>query len=288
MVLSSMKTTLLNKDLIFSCTSDRNYLDYIYSLCSSIKINSPTIPLHIRLVDINENDKQIISAIIKDRYKNTIIEFDDIPLSNKREFFRSKDKLLHGASINDSLEAKKFSTPFRNVKHNYFLMSERQCYTSNTRFRNIIKLFKEGYKCVLYIDADTIIRKDLNLLKNSFLSYDINCNVSICERYLNSKCWELSFLSVRQSDRVLEFIEMCKNIAENNIADWDADQNAIEEAYSLHFSDLTLNSNIKNIEDIGQLHNNSYSKESYIWAGSGTNKIIDKHFLAELESYYKI
>jgi len=268
-----MKQVSLNKEFIFTCTVDKNYIDYIYSLASSIKANCPLIPLHIRLVNIHENDRQIISSVLKDRYKNCFIEFDNIPLSSKREFFRSKDQLLYGESINDVLKVKKDSKSFKNVNNNYFLMSEQQCYTSNTRFRNIIKLLNEDYSYVMYIDADTIVRKNIYDLKDILISYDLTCNINKCDRYSNSKCWELSFLGIKNSNRAKHFAKQCMELTENDMYDWDSDQNSIEEIYSNNFKDLTVNSSIKHIEDIGQLHDREHLKDSYIWAGSGFNKL---------------
>ena len=282
-----MKQILLDKEFIFTCTADKNYIDFIYSLSSSINANCPDIPLHIRLVNIHENDKQIISAVIKERNKNSIIEFDDKILSSNRKYFRSKDEFLYGKSINDSLKIKRSSKTFKNVNNNYFLMSEQQCYTSNTRFRNIIKLLEDGYNYVIYLDADTIVRKNIYDLKDILISYDLTCNINDCERYSNNKCWELSFLGVKKSNRSIHFINQCKKLAENDMLDWDSDQNSIEEIYSNNFKDLTVNSNIKYIEDIGQLHNKEHLTDSYIWAGSGFNKINNDKFINELEKYYE-
>jgi len=283
-----MKQVLSDSGFIFSCTSDINYIDYIYSLAGSITVNCSHIPLHIRLVGIDKQNKQIIINQIKKRNVNTIIEFDDKKLSTKRKFFRSKDEFIYGKSINDVMVVKGSSSSFKNVNNNYFLMNERQCYTSNTRFRNILKLLRKGYKYVIYIDADTIVKKDLLLIKNELYNFDISCNISTASRYLNNKCWELSFIGVKNNERSIKFIKRCKYIAENNINDWDSDQNAIEMAYSSEFIyKITVNSTIKHIEDIGQLHNGDYSNNSYIWAGSGFNKLINKSkFIDELEKYY--
>ena len=282
----NMKTTSLDKDFIFSCTSDSNYIDYVYSLASSIKKNCFNIPLHIRLVNIHDNDKQIISAIIKERNNNSLIEFDDVSLSNERKYFRSKDQLLYGKSVDEVLEVKKESSSFKNVKNNYFLMSEQQCYTSNTRFRNIKKLLNEGYNYVMYIDADTIVRKNLYDLKDVLISFDITCNINECERYSNNKCWELSFLGIKNSNRIKSFIDQCMNLTESDLYDWDSDQNSIEEIYRNNFQDLIVNNKIKQIEDIGQLHNKEHLNDSYIWAGSGFNKLKNNKFIKELEKYY--
>tara|TARA_R110002153_G_scaffold13431_2_gene49981 strand:+ start:11996 stop:12871 length:876 start_codon:yes stop_codon:yes gene_type:complete len=288
MEITNMKKVLLDKDFIFTCTVDINYIDYIYSLAGSINANCPDIPLHIRLVDIHKKYKQNITSLIKKRYKNIIIEFDDKKLSTKKEFFRSNNQFVYGESVNDVIKIKTDSVTFKNVDNNFFLMSERQCYTSNTRFRNILKLLKEGYQYVMYIDADTIIRKNLLTIKEELYNFDISCNVNTAERYLNKKCWELSFIGLKNSKNMFKFIEYCNSIAENDMYDWDADQNAIEEAYSSKYKDtLTVNSKIKHIEDIGQLHEHDYLDESYIWAGSGFNKLkIKSKFIDELNRYY--
>ena len=284
-----MSQISLDKGMIFTCSVDSNYMDYLYCLANSISINSPKIPLHIRIVGTyTEKKEQEYFENLKKCNNNFFIDFDRKLLSKDKKYMRSKDQLLYGKSLNENIKAKQESKNFKNVKNNFFLMSERQCYTSNTRFRNTLNLLNHGYSYVMNIDADTIIRKNILDIKDELYQYDVCCNISDCDRYKTSTCWELSFLGTKHSSSVIKFITRCKNLTEANMFDWDSDQNSIEEAYHFYKEKLNINSKIDHIEDIGNLHNREYNNESYIWAGSGTNKTKQNKFTLELEKYYKI
>ena len=262
--------------MVVTTTIDINYLNYLYCLLSSISINSPSTLVHCRLVNINDLD--IINKL-KSIHSKIIIECDFSDLTTKRKNLRAKGELLYGQSIKDCLTQKyKKGVP-------RFLCSDLQCYTSNTRFRNFKKLFNLGYEHVIYLDADTIVRKNLKELHN-YITSDICCNISHCERYPNSRCWECSFLYIKSNTKTIDFINDVIEETESDMFNWDSDQIALEKIYSSRYKDVvSLEGNIKHIEDLAALHGGELSDNTFIWAGSGPTKHTNKKFLNELTFY---
>jgi hypothetical protein len=262
--------------MVITTTIDINYLNYLYCLLSSISRNSPSTFVHCRLVNID--DQEILNKI-KSIHSRVIIECDSSNLSTKRKNLRARGELLYGQSIKDCLTQKyKKGVP-------RFLCSDLQCYTSNTRFRNFKKLFEEGYEDVIYLDADTIVRKNLEEL-HEHLSSDICCNISYCERYPNTRCWECSFLYIKRNHNTINFINDVIAETESDMYNWDSDQIALEKVYSSRYSDrVSLEDDIKHIEDLSALHGGELSDNSFIWAGSGSTKHTNKKFLNELTFY---
>lgn len=265
----------MRRDLVITTTIDSNYLNYFLVFSKSMETNSPDIPLHVRLVGEFSED-QIKS--IESSNKNIIIQFDGEKLSKVRKNLRGMGEFLYGSSILDCISVKTNKFP-------RFLCSDQQCYTSNTRFRNPIYLL-DLYESVIYMDADTIVRKNLRDIHNQLMDYDVCCNVSNCKRYPNERCWECSFMFFKRSKNCINFLHDVKELTESDMMNWDSDQISIEVTYTDKYkSVLSLNENIKSIEDVGPLHSRSFSEEAYIWAGSGKTKHMDKQFIEESKKY---
>lgn len=263
--------------MVVTTTVDKNYLRYLFCLVSSIKQNSPSTTVHCRLINIEE---QSVADSLRDIMPNIIIENDYSNLSTKRRNLRAKGELLYGKSLAECLSrVYKKGIP-------RFLCSDLQCYTSNTRFRNIKNLFNAGYKDVIYLDADTIVRKDLEELQPVLSKSDVCCNVSYCTRYPNDRCWECSFLYIKNNSITMSFLEDVRDETESDMFNWDSDQIALETIYSNKYKDiLSLEEDISNIEDLSALHGRNLSADSYIWAGSGATKFTNTEFLKELSIY---
>ena len=263
--------------MVVTTTVDENYIHYLFCLVRSIKQNSPDTSIPCRLVNI-EDDKIIDN--LKKIFPKIIIEQDFTDLSSKRKNVRGKGELLYGSSIKDCLA----TTYIKGAPR--FLCSDLQCYTSNTRFRNIQKLLYEGYKDIIYLDADTLVRKNLEELQQFLSSSDICCNVTNCSRYPNGRCWECSFLYVKNNNQTISFIEDVIKKSESDMFNWDSDQEALEIIYNTKYKELLdLKQNIQHIEDLSALHGKDLSQDSYIWAGSGTTKFTNSIFLKEMKIY---
>lgn len=263
--------------MVITTTVDKNYLDYLFCLVGSIKQNSTDTIVHCRLVNIVDN---AVVARLRAILPTIIVERDYTELTTVRKNIRANGELLYGKGIVDCLAVKYTKGTPR------FLCSDLQCYTSNTRFRNIKSLLSAGYADIIYLDADTIVRRNIEDLQPFLSDNDICCNISHCERYPNGRCWECSFLYVKNNKNTISFIEDVEYETESDMFNWDSDQIALEKIYSSKYKDLlNLEEDITHIEDLSALHGEKLSGDSYIWAGSGTTKFTNSEFLKELAIY---
>lgn len=261
--------------MIVTLSTDSNYIDRALCLINSIKVNAPRVKIHIRLIDCT--DKEIDT--IKNSHHNIIVESERLELSTKRQFFRGKTVL--SIDVTDM------------GPHSQKLLSEKQCFTSNTRFRNILyclEVLKE--EIVILLDADAIVRRDLSDLYDFINQYDVLCNVGVkVPRYPNGRCWECSCIIVKNTPISISFFTDVKKLTEAKMTDWDSDQFAIEEIYTT--SNINLCEDISHIEDVTwreiTLDNWSrkkitFNEECYIWPGSGETKFTTS-YLAEQQKY---
>ena len=270
--------------MILSTTSDINYIGYVKCLLRSCAANSPTFKFHIRLINIE--DKELISQDLLSIKSDTIIEFDDIDIATN-----SINTKRHSALLWDGVVSGLNVTPtIPEVKHSKWLISNRQCYASNTRFRNIYNLLKKYKESVLYLDADSIILKDLENLKALIEQFDISIKLRTSPEnspipYPNNNSWECSCIGVSYSDASLEFIEDVMVNTEKNMFFWDSDQYEFEYSVNRFKDKIKLNLLTEQEESCGDMNGNNLCRDAYILAGSYKNKINAGIFVEELQKY---
>jgi hypothetical protein len=261
--------------MIVTISTDSNYVDQTLCLINSIKTNSPSVKIHLRAIDCTAAE---LNAL-RESYDKLILEDEQINLSTKRKYFRA------GAVLSTNLT--------NTGPHRARLLSERQCYVSNTRYRNILHcLTKLKEDIVVLLDADTIVRKNLLELTDFINKYDVLCNVgNNVPRYPNNRCWECSCIIARNTVDSIAFFEKVKTLTESKMNDWDSDQFAIEQSYNP--AELSLCEDISHIEDLSwriltvenwDTISFEYSPDTYIWPGSGEAKFT-RIYLNEQNKY---
>lgn len=264
--------------MIITISTDSNYVDRTACLLGSIKVNSPDVKVYLRAIDctIEELDT------LKSSHDKIILSDEQLNLSTKRRYFRA------GAVLSTNLTD---AGP-----HKARLLSERQCFVSNTRYRNILYCLKELKEdVVVLLDADAIVRKNLLELTDFIKQYDVLCNVGVnVPRYPNNRCWECSCIIAHNTPKSISFFEKVKDLTESKMMDWDSDQFAIEQIYTS--SELSLCEDISHIEDLNwrilTVKNwdsvaFEYNPNTYIWPGSGEAKFT-KTYLEEQNKYNKL
>lgn len=261
--------------MVVTISTDSDYIERTLCLLNSISINSPDVKVYLRAIDCSPSEL----LALENAHNNLILSDEQVNKCTKRKFFRA------GAVLSTNLMN---TGPYKSR-----LLSERQCYVSNTRYRNILYCLQElQEEIVIFLDADTIVRRDLLELTDFIRKYDVLCNVGIeVPRYPNGRCWECSCIIARNTSRTINFFEEVKQQTESNITDWDSDQFAIENVYSN--SKISLCEDISFIEDLGwrvltvDNWNNTtsiYSSDTYIWPGSGEGKFT-KEYCKEQKKY---
>jgi hypothetical protein len=254
--------------MVVTISTDSDYVERTLSLLNSISINSPDVKVYLRAIDCSSSE----ILALRRAHKNLILSDEQVNKCTKRRFFRA------GAVLSTNLMN---TGPYKSR-----LLSERQCYVSNTRYQNILYCLQELKEdIVIFLDADTIVRRNLLELTNFITQYDVLCNVGKeVPRYPNGRCWECSCIIARNTPQSVDFFREVKLLTESNITDWDSDQFAIENVYST--SKISLCEDIGFIEDLGwrvltvdnwDNTTSIYSPDTYIWPGSGEGKFTDEY-----------
>lgn len=251
--------------MVITISTDSNYIGYTSTLLKSIRHNCPHTKVHLRAIDCSSEDIQIL----KSSHDSVIIDIENLNLSVKRRYTRA------GSVLSTNI-LKKGPNPT-------YLLSERQCYVSNTRYRNILHCMEVlNEDIVILLDADAIVKKDLTELVDIIKKYDVMCNVGkLVDRYPNGRCWECSCIIATNNEKSVNFFNEVKRKTEENMLDWDSDQFAIENTYSENIYTINLCEDIGNIEDLSwriltvdnwDVLDFMYDEDTYIWPGSGEAK----------------
>lgn len=270
--------------MIISTTSDKNYIGYVKCLLKSLVVNSPNVKFHVRLIRID--DKPKLEKELRGIKPDILIQFDDVILDD-----RKYSKKRHGALLwNGVMDGAGVEPAICEVKHNKWLISDRQCYSSNIRFRNIYNLLKSQSDVVLYLDADSIVMRDLSELEERIKKSDVSIKLTIDPDgclipYPNNRCWECSCIGVNTTEVASEFIKDVMDNTEQDMYFWDSDQFEFDKSV-LRFGDrLKLDVMTEEEESFGDRFGNKLKPQAFIWAGSYMNKIKPGLFIDELKKY---
>jgi hypothetical protein len=170
------------------------------------------------------------------------------------------------------------------------LISAQQCYTSNIRFRNIYNLLTSYAEPVLYLDADSLVIKNLEDFAEIIKRYDISIKLRKSPKnapipYPNNNSWECSCIGVNNTPESIEFIKDVMINTEKNMFFWDSDQFEFEYSVNRFKNRIKLNLLTEKEESCGDMNGNKLTTESYILAGSYKNKISPGIFVNELKKY---
>ena len=167
-------------------------------------------------------------------------------------------------------------------KYNNINYSQKQAYCANIRFQIINNLISEN-QYILYLDADSIVRKPIDALIKQCQNFDLVINKCTKKPYYR-KGFRLrtGVFSIRNTPKMKQFL---KNILNNiNLNQWFSDQDSIQDAFIEFVDDITF----KILES--KYIDWNYDSESEIWVGKGDNKFKNKKYLdleKEINQSYK-
>ena len=233
-------------ELLILAVSDSSFLPFIRTLFHSIKENV-RIPYKFHLHAINVPDKKIES--LQSEFSN--IEF-------------SRDEL----ELDDSPD-----------RENHLRKSKKAAYCANIRAKVIYDLMCKGKQYILYLDADSIVKKDLNELLLLIQSTDLIIFRRDNEKNSSTKVLT-SVIGINNNYRSLKFIEYWKEcmLSPKNLYSWFSDQRyffkAMEKRSDTKVSYLPF-----------QYVDSSFSGKSFIWNGKGSRKFTNIKYIREMEKY---
>ncbi|GEM_PF-4102090 len=248
-----MKTTSNNA---ITCSTDYNYIHYLYKLVDSLHANNTDADIFIRIVDFTPDQFEEVRSKITSNKVEYII--DQPNLSNRKDILKDVDSAMHyvyGVDVcrNGSKNIKKL------------LYSKRSVYTCHSRFKTISMLLNRGYNNVLSLDVDTVVIKDINHMFNNH-TYD----VSIVPTYTSNKIelwYNEGLLHIGNTPQSVLFFKDVENFIFNSGRhfEWNIDSEALDRCFAKR-QDLR----------VGYLDNTykdrEFNDDSYMWSGDSICK----------------
>ncbi len=181
----------------------------------------------------------------------------------------SKELLNIHPFIEFSFEKKQFQTD-----------EQKRAYCANIRGEIISKLLACGRKLLLYLDSDSIVRKDLSELEALMKTHDI-----LILKRAEIQDTRLRFLTstigLNNTDATRHFVQRWAEIINKNIYEWWTDQTSFADTYDELSSAINLRSIPQKFVD------SQFSIFSPIWTGKGEKKYGAELYLLEEQYYIK-
>ena len=248
-----MKTTLNNA---ITCSTDYNYIHYLYKLVDSLHANNTDADIFVRLVDFTPAQFEEIKSNITNNRVEYIL--DEPVLSNRKDILKDVDCAMHYIYGVDVCK-----TGSKNIKR--LLYSRRSVYTCHSRFKTISMLLNKGYKNVLSLDVDTVVIKDINHMFDN-QTYD----VSIVPTYTGDRVelwYNEGLLHICNTTESVIFFKSVENFIfdSGRYFEWNIDSEALGVCFAER-PDLKvgyLNNTYKDRE---------FNDDSYMWSGDSIHK----------------
>ena len=250
--------------LCCSCNSKGKYIKYLKCLLQSIKVNAPDLKVHVRLVNCNEKTHNEIK-----KYKNTILQKDVFNKNNK----------IHVSSLGPHLNKSVLYLLSKYRNEVWGLYDTEAFYTCMVKYNTIANLLND-YNTVIYVDVDTVVRK--NILKH--INEIQKCNIGL---YFDKK--EANFphpglIIVNKSKKIIKLMKYMDNhfskcIETGNIkvelGDGDLLYKAIQEN----------NINCLRLPVTWKDEGYNFNDKSLMWSGRSERKTKNEIYINEYKKY---
>jgi len=258
-------------DMIVTAVADEHYLKYIRVLITSLYSSNPTIPVHIRLVDVTGGAEYQQRELLK-LNPNVILTFD----------YSKHDATKNRFPIPNSKWD--WTGESRQTFHPK-LVSDKMCHCVQVKYKDISNLLDKGYNAIFSVDSDTIIRKDLTALRNIIECHDITIMDNITEdsvKYNRDRAgWKEGAIGVKNTDKSKQFFHKVNEFIDahgpSHPAGWVVEDKAISSAYD----QISI--------DRGHLpitfKDHECSDDTFIWSGTGMNKYKNNKYKEEMKKY---
>lgn len=223
--------------------SDQDYYDKALILIKSIKLQHPNLKIHYHQINFKSD-----------------LNINDIEYS------------YTNIDLNDTTK----------YVYNNLEYTQKQAYCANLRFQIINNLISNN-DYILYLDADSIIRKPIDLLLQECQKFDLVINKCTKKKYYR-KGFRLrtGVFSIKNTPIMKNFLH---NILQNlNLYQWFSDQDSIQDSFIEFVDDISFK-----ILDPKYIDWN-YNTNSEIWVGKGENKFKNQKYLQlenEINELYK-
>jgi hypothetical protein len=219
-----------------ACVSDLNYITYAQAMFNSFKYKHKQLQYHLLYVG---NNKEYTNKTIN-------LSYDNIQLSDKKD-------IIKDFSTEDN-EYKQFFTG--NV-----MLSEKNCYCNNLRFKFVSNLLNTGIKNLIFIDADMLCNRNIDFLK--LISY--KKDICLQPYFEGKKYYRTNFFYINNTSPTREFFNAVA-------AGIEKDFGMFKWGHTKYFTELVKQSNLKILDLPENFIDTNYSNNSYIWSGESFRK----------------
>ena len=275
--ISTMKYNLIDRNkLTIVCTCNTAYLNYLYTFLQSIHTNSPDVNVIVRLVNVSKKEFQTNTNI----FSNVYCFYDNTTAANNKILIDDA-KVYSFKNILNIIKSK--STPGSPI-----FKSNEGIYCSNIKFNTINNLLSDGFECLVYLDVDTLVRKDIRPLKKLMKGYDLGMFINEFERgdfttkYGHEYSgWNAGIMLVNSTPKAIKFYNQLEERVKSDMDNIDADEIEFEYMYRHMVDDIKLLEINKTFKDNGP----DYNTESHMWSGQSEEKKLNKLYIRESQNY---
>ena len=248
------------------CADDK-YMDHARVLVSSLRQTNPNLHMYARLV----NTEQDLSCEVY---------HDNTKLSTKVNLFKLAGRFDHTFMETEY----SFWNRRKGQVRPSIMYSEQMAYTCHKRFHNVIDLLDRGFKSILILDVDSIVKKDLTELFDHIEQHDIAAitrqvnpgDIAYYDKerqnYVTPKKPGIGFheegtLGTSNTENAHAFWSEIREQVEQEMDDWDSDCKALYKTYSRYKDKLS-------VYELPRTYKDKYehSEHSHIWSGDGVRK----------------
>lgn len=281
-ILNSLDTRGLDRDkTTIVCTSNERYVPVLTACLNSIEHNSDDVNVVARLVNVEDTTyEQIVSS-----YNDVRFIRDQIDASVRRDVVT--DNASH-------IGWKRLIKKVRNKKSRVGLHefhSQESAYCSNIKFNTMNMLINDEFKCVVYLDADTLVMNDISHINEMMSGYDIGMYIHEAEigkyktyHQQEYSGWHAGFMVATNTPSCKKLYNEIEDRVNSNIYDIEADEDEFEAAYKINQSELKLKLFDKQYKDCGP----EFSTESYMWTGQAEIKSCNEQYIKQYRQYKSI
>jgi hypothetical protein len=252
----------MRADKVITFCADDNYMHHAEVLVSSIKQTNPDVHIYARLVN---TDKDLPCEVFHDNRK----------LNTKKEFFKDRPDHLF-IDYQYSFWHKRKGQIRPSITY-----SEQAAYACHKRFDNILHLLDKGYKSILALDVDSIVRKDITSLFEDIERNDLSAIGRVVHpgdiAYYEDgevvtptkECigfYEEGILGTSNNTEVRSFWQEVSDQIDKELTDWNADCRILYKTFDRYRESLKLYQIPRTYKD------KLLEQHTHIWSGDCIRK----------------
>lgn len=235
-------------------------------MLASIDVNDPTIPVHVRLINCDQNTQKHVS-----KYSNVIVQNDSI--DNRNKHYVNK----HGVHTTGGI--KYLLT--RHRKESWGVYTREAFYSCMIKYDTIVNLI-DKHDRVVYVDVDTIVRGSIRNELERLPKHDIGL-------FFDKKVTNFphaGLIVCNNTDTTKKCMMQMKKYFDEVLSNDSFDVG--EGDGELLYETCTANSlNILRLSDRWKDEGQNFDRDSLMWSGRSERKLENTQYINEYNKYLK-